>query len=307
MWRNVDGTFSNWLGTPAGGFIVNDSNALGSLTPIMHQMSGVGDFNGDGYADLLWRTPISGGDPFFRESLGTAGGGLEPADLFLTINSHAKLNGIGDFNGDGRDDVLFRFGPYVNLYFAKEGGDFAPDSLLTLSVPTEWKIAGVGDFNGDGYADLLWRNAGGALSNWLGGASGFTNNDANAFTVVGTDWTVVSTGDFNGDGRDDILWRHTSGALSNWLGTVAGGFVINDGNALTQVPLDWAVAAVGDYNGDGRDDVLWRNTLGALSDWLGTATGGFLVNDANAFTVVPVEWRIQSAESTGWHWFDPFI
>ncbi|WP_309602322.1 FG-GAP repeat protein, partial [Sphingomonas sp.] len=52
--------------------------------------------------------------------------------------------------------------------------------------------------------------------------------------------------------------------------------------------------AVGDYNGDGRDDILWRNTNGQLSDWLGTATGGFVTNDANALTnAAPTNWHVQ--------------
>ena len=59
------------------------------------------------------------------------------------------------------------------------------------------------------------------------------------------------------------------------------------------MPISWTVVAVGDYNGDGRDDILWRNSNGQLSDWLGTATGGFTPNDANAFTSVPTTWHVQ--------------
>ena len=55
----------------------------------------------------------------------------------------------------------------------------------------------------------------------------------------------------------------------------------------------WKVVATGDYNGDGRDDILWRHTDGTLSNWLGTATGGFTPNDANAAAPVPVSWEVQ--------------
>ncbi|HEV2043409.1 MAG TPA: M10 family metallopeptidase C-terminal domain-containing protein, partial [Sphingomicrobium sp.] len=75
--------------------------------------------------------------------------------------------------------------------------------------------------------------------------------------------------DFNGDGRSDILWRNVDGQLSNWLGQANGGFVQNNANAATVVPIAWAVAGTGDFNGDGRDDILWRNTDGTLSNWLG--------------------------------------
>ena len=53
----------------------------------------------------------------------------------------------------------------------------------------------------------------------------------------------------------------------------------------------------GDFNGDGRDDILWRSDSGQLSDWLGTASGGFVTNDANAFNNVPTNWHVQSPDS----------
>jgi hypothetical protein len=104
---------------------------------------------------------------------------------------------------------------------------------------------------------------------------------------------VAGTGDFNGDGRDDVLWRRTDGALTDWLGTANGGLAPNSANLLTVVSSDWHVAAIGDYNGDGRDDILWRNNDGRITDWLGTATGAFTDNAAHALTAVDTHWHVQ--------------
>ena len=140
----------------------------------------------------------------------------------------------------------------------------------------------------------MWRNDAGQVSDWLGQANGgFINDDAHALTSVPLDWQVVGTGDFNGDGRDDILWRNYKGQLSDWLGAAGGGFVNNDVNALTAAPTNWSVVSIGDYNGDGRDDILWRNTDGQLSDWLGTASGGFINNDSHALVSVSTAWHVQ--------------
>jgi len=54
------------------------------------------------------------------------------------------------------------------------------------------------------------------------------------------------------------------------------------------------VAAIGDYNGDGTDDILWRNTAtGNVTDWLGTPTGAFADNSAHASSVVDTHWHVQ--------------
>ena len=293
LWRNVDGQLSNWLGTASGGFTQNNANAA-TVVPTAWFVAGTGDFNGDGRDDILWRNV----DGQLSNWLGTANGGFTPnnANAAAVVPTAWQIVGTGDFNGDGRDDILWRNndGTLSNWLGTAAGGFTPNDANAATFVPTAWHVAGTGDFNGDGRDDILWRNDNGQLSNWLGQANGgFTPNNANAAAAVLGAWQVVGTGDFNGDGRDDILWRHTDGTLSNWLGNAAGGFTPNDANAAVVVPTAWTVVAVGDYNGDGRDDILWRHTDGTLSNWLGTASGGFNPNDANAAAPVPTSWQVQ--------------
>src|SRR5829696_5656043 len=164
---------------------------------------------------------------------------------------------------------------------------------LAISTATTSPADVRDDFNGDGRSDLIWRHDNGAFTNWLGQANGgFVGNDLNALRNLPTSWHVAGTGDFNGDGRDDVLWRNGNGALTNWLGQSNGGFVSNDVNALSNLPTSWQVAGTGDFNSDGRDDIVWRRTDGAFTEWLGQANGGFISNDANAWTVLPTSWRV---------------
>jgi Ca2+-binding RTX toxin-like protein len=255
------------------------------------------DFNGDGRSDILWRH--SSGQ--LVDWLGTASGGFADngANSFYSVATSWSVAGIGDFNGDGRDDILWRNqnGQMVDWLGTASGG-FADNGANSFnSVATSWSVAGIGDFNGDGRDDILWRNQNGQMVDWLGTASGgFADNGANSFHSVATSWSVAGIGDFNGDGRDDILWRHDSGQLIDWLGTANGGFADNGANSFYSVPTDWQVSSIGDFNGDGRDDILWRHSSGQLIDWLGTANGGFADNGANSFYSVPTDWQVQAPE-----------
>ena len=293
LWRNVDGQMSNWLGQSNGGFVENNANAA-AFIPTAWQIAGTGDFNGDGFDDILWRNTDGQLSSWLANSLGSFT--ENNANTAAMVPLAWQVVGTGDFNGDGFDDILWRHadGTVSNWLATSWGGFTANDAVAARFVPTSWTVIGTGDFNGDGRDDILWRNSNGQVSDWLGQANGgFVLNDSVALTNVSTAWKVVGVGDFNGDGRDDILWRNDNGQLSNWLGQPNGGFVNNGAVSGVFVTLAWSVVAIGDYNGDGRDDILWRNANGTLSNWLGTANGSFTPNNANAATVVSTAWHIQ--------------
>jgi hypothetical protein len=150
------------------------------------------------------------------------------------------------------------------------------------------------DFNGDGRSDFLLRDSNaGLLTDWLGTSNGgFTNNGANAGTSFSLDWKVVGTGDFNGDGRVDFLLRQDGGQLTEWLGTASGAFSNNGPTASIYFDNDWKIVGTGDFNGDGRDDFLLRNSQGWTTDWLATSNGSFTNNGTNASLLFTSEWSI---------------
>ena len=296
LWRQDNGTITDWLGQANGGFVGNAANASVNVSAVW-QAEGVGDFNGDGRDDILWRHD----NGTITDWLGQANGGFvgNAANASINVSNLLQIEGIGDFNGDGRDDILWRHdnGTVVN-WLGQANGGFVDNSANTgIGVGAVWHIEGVGDFNGDGRDDILWRHDNGTITDWLGQANGgFVGNAANASINVSTAWQVQGVGDFNGDGRDDILWRNDNGTVVDWLGQANGGFVGNAANLNIDVSDALHVEAIGDYNGDGRDDILWRHDNGTVTDWLGQANGGFVDNAANFSVDVSDVWEIQSPD-----------
>ncbi len=224
-------------------------------------VSGVGDLDGDGLADLL----VSA---FGADASGSGAGAVYavpgPTSGVTGIGAVALLEVEGAAAGDG-----FGYG-----------------------------LAGVGDWNGDGVPDLAvgaWGNdSGGTDAGAAYVVDGATRGSAGVasaalLTLIGEDagdyagWVVAGGGDATGDGADDLLiggpWADDGGSLSGvaWLVSHGAGGTVDLSAATTtfigESASDQAgtsVAMLGDVDGDGWDDVA----IGAVGDAGGGAGAG---------------------------------
>lgn len=292
LFRESDGAIFNILGQPDGAFKNNGDNSW------MHGgadwgVAGIGDFNGDGRSDILWRN--SDGLIFNGSSSSTGGPQDNYDNGWLMVDNAWQIAGVGDFNGDGRADILVRDASgTIKNYLGQSTGGFVENSAnLFTTVSPDWRVAGIGDFNGDGRDDIMWRHTSGAIFDFLGSEKGgVVNNGDNSWTAVETSWRFVGSGDFDGDGRSDVLWRNDGGAMWDFLGTASGGVRNNGDNSWTMTPASLQIVSLADFNGDGRDDILWRDAAGTITDSLGTAAGSFSPNPATRVEVDP-HWLVQ--------------
>ena len=110
------------------------------------------------------------------------------------------------------------------------------------------------------------------------GAGGWVTGKAEP---VGSGWqsftAVLPGGDFSGDGRPDVLARRGDGTLLMYRGDGAGGWITGTGEPIG---TGWgpftALASGGDFSGDGRADILARQSDGTLLLYRGNGTGGFV-------------------------------
>ena len=274
-----------------------------------------GDVNGDGFADVVFNSGSGFGNGThqvhvrFGSSGGLASGwNFDSGMLYGALGP--AVDGAGDVNGDGFDDIVSGFSHSDNQRGRLRAFYGSPTGLPLVA---DWEVGGaigqelgngieiVGDVDGDGYDDVLVCDSGTSFLLYAGSASGlgatpvwtYPQQDYGCWTGQG----MSAAGDLNDDGFADIV----VGARGLGENGDQTGLLVFPGSSdgLAAGPLQElagggefasSIASAGDVNGDGFSDLL----VGAPGDpgggraylFLGSAVG---LQPEPAWASAPVE------------------
>src|SRR6185503_8913090 len=226
-----------------------------------------GDFNGDGRQDLA---VLGEGYPLFENDgeisvlLGLGDGSFAPQPP-LAVGLAPRSVTVGDFNGDGRQDlaVLKVCAPdsqcatgEIRVLIGAGDGTFALSAVYPAAVEPISIVSA--DFDGDGHPDLIvgstysyYPATNHELSLLLGNGDGTFRAEIPAGQPGGGSGSIAA-GDFNADGRPDLaVSRHFGSSITIFIGNGDGTFLESD---LTSGRHPFGIE-VGDWNGDGFQDV----------------------------------------------------
>ncbi|HWT00602.1 MAG TPA: FG-GAP-like repeat-containing protein [Pyrinomonadaceae bacterium] len=245
------------LGDGTGGF----TEAAGS--PIAGVVSplglATGDFNRDGNQDLAAANDASDSVTIL---LGDGTGGFKPpVGLPVTVGDSPKSVTAGDFNNDGKTDLATANANSndLTILIGDGAGGFSQPAGSPVAAGGSPEDVVAADFNRDGNLDLAATVSPEHVVILLGdGAGGFTEH-AGSPVALGEYFFALAAGDFNNDGKTDLAASgNAAGNVSFLLGNGAGGFTQTAGSPV-KAGLDPFDVAAGDFNNDGRLDLVTPN------------------------------------------------
>ena len=259
---------------------VGGVDASGCILQMTRSITNTHDFDANTASDVLFRD-TSGNVGMWEMKLGT--GAIQQSNVIGSVPLLWSIVGQRDFAGNGNSSILWR-DTSGNLAMWQMNGPAIQGVTTYNPVPSTFHVAGTGEFNANGMGDILFEDPAGNLSISFMNGSQITSTQFLATLPSG--WVIAGT-----DRRAAIFLRNTvTGDVGVW---VLKGTTIAQQVDLGSVPLNWTIAGIGDFDGNGSSDILWQNTAGDVGIWLMETDPNLVkILSAQVLGTVPAKWSI---------------
>jgi hypothetical protein len=218
----------------------------------------LGDDTGDGIADAA----VLGPKGAVSVLPGRGGAGVHPVGRVPGLwAAYSELRIVGDWDGDGRRDLMGRRLDRLWLFPGLGAGRFGPRQGGWAGWGGRRMLTPVGDWDGDGRPDLVARVPGGAV--WLFPGRGARGAPAGypIRSSVGDADRMFGVGRWDRDGAPDLMTRTRDGDLWLWPGNGPGGLLDPHRVAAGTNRFD-LLLGMGDLDRDGHPDLVGRDRSG---------------------------------------------
>jgi len=175
-----------------------------------------------------------------------------------------------DFNGDGKSDILFHQASTGKNFMMLMNGKrpLARGIGFVRRLATSWSVAGIGDFNGDGKSDILFHQAstGKNFMMLMNGKRPLAKG-MSFVKRLATSWSVAGIGDFNGDGKSDILF-HQASTGKNFMMLMNGKRPLARGiGFVRRLDPSWSIALGIKYPTPKSKGLIWNKSNWDQVNW----------------------------------------